>query len=59
MVPRAYQITAEILKADHDQNSQDLKQAFDQMWKEKMSKKGTNKGNLQDCSNMKVSLFLI
>lgn len=60
IVPRANHITAEILKADHDQTSQKRKQAFDQMWKEeKMSKKGTNKGNLQDCSNMKVSLFLI
>ena len=58
--PGADQITAEMLKADPQQTSQELKQTFDLIWKdEKVPKHWTKglickipkKGNIQDCSN--------
>ena len=58
--PGADQITAEMLKSDPEQTSQELKQTFDLIWKdEKIPKKWTKglickipkKGNIQDCSN--------
>lgn len=58
--PGEDQITAEMLKADSDQTSKELKHTFDHIWKEeKLPKEWTKglickipkKGNLQECSN--------